>query len=215
MKARAMWAAPLLGAALLLASCGISADSEPRALPVTTTTTTVRTAEPSGDQRANIYLVTNSALVPTIRRLPARTPTEVMNSLLIPPSSAEGESLSSSIPAATRLLGLEEADNGLLKVDLSSDFEDVQGDARVLALGQIVMSLTELPGVDRLQFFIEGEPLKVFSGERGDVDTVNACDYAERLRNPDDANTTGRDNDLTPGQLAALTERRDELMEVC
>ena len=47
------------------------------------------------------------------------------------------------------------------------------------------------------------------------MDTVNACDYAERLRNPADDNTTGRDSDLTPGQLAALTERRDELMEVC
>ena len=215
MKARAMWAAPLLGAALLVASCGISADSEPRALPVTTTTSTVRNTEPSGDQRADIYLVTNSSLVPTLRQVPARTPTEVMNSLLIPPSSAEGESLSSSIPAATKLLGVERDESGLLKVDLSSDFEDVQGDARVLALGQIVMSLTELPGVDRLQFFIDGEPLKVFSGERGDVDTVNACDYAERLRNPADDNTTGRDSDLTPGQLAALTERRDELMEVC
>ncbi|MFV0315690.1 MAG: GerMN domain-containing protein [Microthrixaceae bacterium] len=192
------------------AACGITADSEPRALPVTTTTSTTPTSEPTGDQLSNVYMVTNGALVPTRRRVPARNPTEIMNSVLIRPDESEGETLSSSVPANTKLLSARRGQNGILEVDLSADFEDVQGDARVLAIGQIVMSTTELPGVETLQFFIEGKPLKVFSGERGEVNTVTACDYAERLSNP-----TDDDSELTPGQSVALAERRNALRQDC
>ncbi len=202
----------LLAAACLASatSCGISADAEPRALQVTTTTSTTPTSEPVGDQTSDIYMVTNSALVPIIRRVPARNPTEVMNSLLIPPDETEGDSLSSSIPAATKLLEIRRREDGLVEVDLSADFEDVQGDARVLALGQIVMSLTDLAGVERVQFFVEGEPLQVFSEERGDVEVVSACDYAQRLSNP-----TDEDLDVTIEQTVSLAQRRQALRDAC
>ncbi|MCB1271927.1 MAG: GerMN domain-containing protein [Microthrixaceae bacterium] len=196
--------------ALAAAACGIGADEEPRALPVTTTTTTVPTTEPTGDEEARLYMVKASALVPIIRRLPARTPRDVLNSLLVPPSGGEGQGLSSSIPSATRLLDITGPDDGLVEIDLSEDFEDVQGEARVLALGQIVMSETLLPGVERLSFAVEGEPLSIFSPERGDVDVVDACDYASSLTDP-----SAEDVDLTIQQALSLTKRREALREEC
>lgn len=201
----------LAGSALLLAGtigCGIDADPEPRALPVTTTTTTVPTTEPQGDQETDIYMVKNNALVPITRRLPARTPREVMNSLLIPPTGGEGQGLSSSIPGGTKLLGIDGPEDGLLEIDLSSEFEDVQAEARVLALGQIVMSQTLLPDVDRLSFTVEGEPLLIFSPEQGDVKVVDACDYSQSLTDP-----AGDDTDLTIQQTLALAQRRQALSD--
>lgn len=206
------WRALLLPA--LLASfavgCGIDADPEPRALPVTTTTTSAPTTEPRGDQEAEIYMVKNNALIPITRRLPASTTREVMNSLLTPPTGGEGQGLSSSIPAATQLLDITGPEDGLLEIDLSSDFEDVQAEARVLALGQIVMSQTLLPGVERISFSIDGEPLSIFSPEQGDVKVADACDYSQNLANP-----AAEDVDVTIQQALALNRRRDALDSLC
>lgn len=190
--------------------CGIGADPEPRALPVTTTTTSTPTTEPRGDQETEIYMVKNNALVPITRRLPAATTREVMNSLLIPPTGGEGQGLSSSIPASTRLLEINGPNNGLLEIDLSSDFEDVQAEARVLALGQIAMSQTLLPGVEQIRFSVDGEPLSIFSPKRGDVKVVGACDYYGNLANP-----TAEDVDVTMQQALALTRRREALNQRC
>lgn len=203
----------LLGVALLLsvtAACGIDADTEPRALPVTTTTTSAPTTEPQGDQESEIYVVKNNALVPITRRLPASTTREVMNSLLVPPTTVEGQGLSSSIPAATQLIEITGPDDGLLDIDLSSEFEDVQAEARVLALGQIVMSQTLLPGVERIRFSVEGEPLSIFSPKRGDVKVVDACDYAQSLADPQ-----AEDVDVSAQQALELTRRREALTTAC
>lgn len=206
------WRALLLSALVVsfAAGCGIDTDPEPRALPVTTTTTSTPTTEPRGNQEAEIYMVKNNALVPIIRRLPAPTTREVMNSLLVPPNGGEGQGLSSSIPAATQLLELTGPEDGLLEIDLSSDFEDVQAEARVLALGQIVMSQTLLPGVEHVSFSVEGEPLSTFSPKRGDVKVADACDYSENLANP-----TAEDVDVTNQQSIALTQRREALSNAC
>lgn len=203
-------AVAILACSLLAAACGIEADPSPRALPVSTTTTTVPTTEPTGEAETVLYMVKASALVPIVRRLPARTPREVMSSLLVPPSGGEGQGLSSSIPSATRLLGISGPENGLVEIDLSEDFEDVEGEARVLAVGQIVMSETLLPDVETLTFSIEGEPLSVFSPESGDVEVVDACDYATTLTDP-----TAEDVDLTIQQALSLNDRRQELRESC
>lgn len=210
---RATLAPALLLCAVIVATtsgCGIGADGKPRALPVTTTTTSVPTTEPKGDQEAEVFMVKNNALVPIDRRVPAFTPREVMQSLLVPPTTDEGQGLSSSIPAGTRLLEIKGPDDGLLDIDLSSEFEDVQAEARVLALGQIVMSQTLLPGVDRIRFSVEGEPLSIFSPKRGDVKVVDACDYSQSLADPQ-----SEDVDVSAKQAHSLTLRRGALASLC
>jgi hypothetical protein len=201
----------LLGlcALFVAAGCGIGVDSEPRALPLSTTTSTTAAPESSGDAPSIIYVVQTERLVPLTRSLETRTPEAVMGSLLVPPTSAEGTRLSSSIPAATELLGLR-LDSGTLFVDLSSDFEDVVGPARQQAIGQVVLSETLLPDVDRLSFSIDGDLLQVTSPDRGDVDVVDECDYASLLADPD-----AEETELSEGQTALLRLRREDLDQRC
>lgn len=61
--------------------------------------------------------------------------------------------LSSPIPAGTQLRSVQTAD-GLCQVDLSEEFRSVQSAAATHA---IVLALTDLPGVERVQLLVEGE----------------------------------------------------------
>ena len=134
-----------------------------------------------------------------------------MESLFAPPTPADGTGLSSAIPPSTEVLGLELTD-GLLKVDLSEEFETVVGQVRSQAIGQIVLTQTILPDVDRLSFSIDGDPLRVQSldPDRGEVEVVEDCDFVELLAEPD-ADTTR----LTAQQQTILAVQRDEMTERC
>ncbi len=201
----------LLGAvtaSALVVGCGIGDDSAPRALPISTTTSTTEAPETGGQAVAIAYFVQDEKLVPLIRQVSTMDPASTMQALLAPPTQEEGSGLSSAIPAGTELIDLTLVD-GTLTVDMSVDFEGVVGPIRTLALGQIVMSETTLPNVDRVAFTIDGEPLQVNS-PRGDVSTVNACDYETLLADPE-ADTTV----LQPEELNILALVRENLADTC
>ncbi|MCP4436808.1 MAG: GerMN domain-containing protein [Actinomycetia bacterium] len=197
--------------AIAAAACGIGTDSDPRALPVTTSTTTTEAPGSTGPEKFNLYFVQADSLVPVARQIPARTPTAVIESLLVAPDESEGTGLSSSIPAATRLLGLLTVD-GLVEVDLSEDFEDVVGPGRSRAIGQMVMSVTALEEIDGVRFSIEGDPIDVNSldPERGIVSVVDACDYFDLLAEPQ-----AEDLELSFAQRTVLDLRREDLRQQC
>jgi len=197
--------------AVAAAGCGIDSDPEPRALPISTTTSTTTVPEQSGTEPTIIHFVQAEKLVPITREIPARTPEAVMESLFAPPTPADGTGLSSAIPPSMEVLGLELTD-GLLKVDLSEEFETVVGQVRSQAIGQIVLTQTILPDVDRLSFSIDGDPLRVQSldPDRGEVEVVEDCDFVELLAEPD-ADTTR----LTAQQQTILAVQRDEMTERC
>lgn len=200
-----------LGTATLGASCGIGNDSEPRALPGNTSTSTTSTPDPSGTEPSIIHVVQAEKLVPVTRELTEYTPAAVMESVLVPPTPADGRNLSSAIPPQTSLLGIEQ-EGDLVRIDLSEEFESVVGQVRSQAIGQIVLSQTLVPGVDRLSFSIDGDPLRVQSldPERGDVDIVADCDFVDLLAEPE-AETT----DLSEQEMAILALNRDDMKDRC
>lgn len=76
------------------------------------------------------------------------------------------ESYWTSIPEETKILGAELSEN-IITVNLSREFEEdhIGGTTGILmSIGPIVMSLTELEGIDKVMFRIEGEPVKDFKG---------------------------------------------------
>ncbi len=82
------------------------------------------------------------------------------------PEEAAGDpGYSSEIPPDTLFLGLDVAD-GLATVDLSREFEAGGGTLSMTGrLAQIVYTLTQFPTVDRVDFRLDGVPVRVFSGE--------------------------------------------------
>jgi hypothetical protein len=103
--------------------------------------------------------------------------------LLAGPESIESAAdVSTAVPDGTRLLGLNIA-NGLATVDLSSEFELGGGSLSMqMRLAQVVYTLTQFPTVKRVQFQLDGEPVRVFSGEGIVLDKpVTRGDYEELL----------------------------------
>ncbi|MGI9598564.1 MAG: GerMN domain-containing protein [Acidimicrobiales bacterium] len=86
--------------------------------------------------------------------------------LIAGPTAAQQEAgLGSSVPGDTELLGLT-IEDGLAQVDFSSEFEAGGGTFSMTArLAQVVYTLTAFSNVDAVEFWLEGEPVTVFSGE--------------------------------------------------
>jgi hypothetical protein len=106
-----------------------------------------------------------------------------LTALLEGPSERESAAgVGTSIPAGTRLLGLDIA-GGVATVDLSHEFESGGGTLSMsMRLAQVVYTITQFPTVHSVQFRLDGEPVTVFSGEGIVLDhPVARDDYKDLL----------------------------------
>ena len=122
--------------------------------------------EPEGGrpslETVSVWFVGNERLEPGSRRLESPADAgSVLATLLAGPSPSEVErGLRSAIPAAEMLVGVT-VSAGRAEVQLASDFLDIPAGDQVLALGQIVFSMTDLRGVGRVRFLIDDEPVVI------------------------------------------------------
>jgi spore germination protein GerM len=104
-----------------------------------------------------------------------------INALLLPTSAAEqGKGLISSIPTDTVLLDttLVPADDELV-VNLSGALFDVQGTELANAFAQLVWTVTELNGVRRVSFKVDGQAYRAPNADGIEQDgAVTRADYS-------------------------------------
>lgn len=149
--------------------------------PATPVSFQVWFAKPDLDERLNgggdpkLFAVQRSAQTVAVGRA-------ALEELISGPEDADGEGVSSAVPAGTRLLGLN-IEDGLATVDLSSEFESGGGSLSMqMRLAQVVFTLTQFPTVDSVEFRLDGEPVSVFSGEGIVLDgPVDRGDYADLM----------------------------------
>lgn len=195
----------------LTGSCGVDVDEAPRALQVDQTTSTAVPAPSTGQAKAVLYYVRDGTLLPDIEELPDRGLESTLEALLQASSpDLPGNGLSTSIPAGTELLGVER-DSRQLTIDLSAAFDNVVGLSRQQAIGQLVLTATQVANVDSVSFQVEGEPMTVSSPTRGDRPDVDACDFRSLLATVDSAGSAGLDFD----SLQVLEARRAQLDREC
>jgi len=182
MRRAAALFAPLL---LLLASCGLRADSKPHDVPednqVDLSGPSVGT-NASGAER--IYLVEpgEDQLLRSVQR-EATSASELMDALLRGPSSTElDEGYSSAIPSTVKLLRAREQPP-FLYVDVTDDLTDLSGQGLLQALAQIVYTGSELDGVDRVQITVNGA---VIAWPKADLESstepLSIYDYPSSVR---------------------------------
>ena len=146
-------------------------------------------------------VVNEPTLVPVLRTVPrsAATATAAMKALLAGPSAKErapGRPIETLIPAGTKLLGIE-ISGGLATVDLSEEFASMSpDDAWDLGsyslhgrVAQVVYTLTQFTTVDRVEFKLDGKPVKVLKGmpdpETGAGETIAMDKPITRATNRD------------------------------
>jgi hypothetical protein len=145
-----------------------------------TTSSTVPSPSGSSTTKATIFLVQGERLAPVERDVPA-------------PASGEGviEALERGPTRSEAALGLRSAlvgsdvmrsigvSGGIASVDLGTGFTDIVGRDQIMALAQIVSTVTGLPGVGRVSFTLEGVPVGVPRGDGAvTTESVSRDDYA-------------------------------------
>ena len=170
-------AAVVLVLALAVVGCGVPDSSRPeviqeREVPfqlLAPTASVTSTTQPGSvaTARATIYLIdADGHLVSAERevKFPA-TVGRSLEALLQGPTEDETGRLSTSITSGTELLDLEGPTDGLVTVDLSEELLDITGRQQILALAQVVYTVTALPNVERVLFRIDGERREVPNGD--------------------------------------------------
>ena len=167
--------AALVLVALLAAGCGVPTDAQPRPIPgdrvpfelldpepIPTSTPSA----PAGSLAATVFMVAGEGLSPVRRDVPApASPERVLQALVsgvVPEEAARN--LRSAIGATTRASVAEEG-AGRLRVELSPAFLSTATNEQILAVAQIVYTLTALPGVDSVAFTVSGRPVEVPAGD--------------------------------------------------
>jgi spore germination protein GerM len=115
--------------------------------------------------RATVYLVQDDHLLRTQAPVTgANQPADSVRALLDGPSTIQtGNGLSTAIPNRTRLISLD-VSGTVATVDLSDAFGEVGGAQQVLAVAQIVYTLTDSPRISAVGFAIMGKPIEVPDG---------------------------------------------------
>ena len=160
-------ALPLL-VALLAPGCGISAGA-PETLPGGVVAPAVPPSAPevpaTGPPRTlrsvRIFLVSGPQLVDVLRSAPAPGLEATLRLLLEGPTAAEiAAGIRSAIAPGTELRSAR-VEAGSAVVDLSRTFVDLGGEEQILAVAQMVLTVTAVPGIDRVRFSLDGEALEV------------------------------------------------------
>ena len=150
----------------LAASCSIGNDESPRDVPPADRKDLGSDAgQPAGAATgtARIYLLSPEiagearTLQPAARDV-SESPAGVLQALLEGPNPTEIDNqVRTALPVGTKLLHTQMLGNVLL-VDMSSELQQLSGEVLIDAVGQIVLTATELQGVDGVRISIEGAP---------------------------------------------------------
>ncbi len=171
--------------ALATAGCDRGDDTAPPPTTAAVTDTSPgRTGTESGEMTFAIYLARDEKVAPVRRRVEA-TPGIVraaVTELLAGPRKEErATGYGTAVPGGTRLLGVSVA-AGTARVDLSGSFASGGGSSSMLTrIAQIVYTVTQFPGVDRVSFSLDGTPATTIGGEGVIVDPpVKRSDFEDQ-----------------------------------
>jgi spore germination protein GerM len=204
-RAAGALAALLVTAAL--GACGLSTNDEPETIkdnvPPDLLDTETAAPEASADdstetETVEVWFLQTDALGETRlikrpRQVPRpATPIQVLETLITePPTGFErAGGITTDIPDDVTVTDTPRlrTEDGVLIVNLSDAFYDLQGETARNAFAQIVYTATELPNVNRVQFERGGE---VFSAVNGDGQSTRAplgpTDFANLAADPEDA----------------------------
>ena len=165
-------------------SCGIPQDSHPNIVPggaigpALGATPPGATAAPAGVD-VTVFFVRADRVVPAGRTADRGDVNAALQSLLSGPREQElaaGLRTAMTGPGDVRLLRTEGA---TAHVDLAAPFVAISGQEQILALAQVVLTATAVPGIADVRFSLEGQPVDVPRGD-GTLSPgpLTAMDYA-------------------------------------
>lgn len=194
----------VLVTAALLAACGAPVAGPPvtiTAVPYDLTRPAgpaSATPDPGGTARPYVYLVRDQVLVPV--RVPGPRPTdpsgavaEVLGQLTEGPSERDRlAGLSTALGPGTTIT-LTDLSRGVARVDLSAGDQAPAASRVPLAVAQVVLTVTSVPGVDAVLVTRDGDPVELpLPGGALTASPVTAADYVALLSSAKGPTTAAR-----------------------
>lgn len=97
-------------------------------------------------------------LLVVVQRDVLSEPQPVINALFNGPTTSEqNQNLRSAIPQGTKLISARYVATDIVKVDVSESIFQATGDDLVSAVAQIVLTLSEIPGIERVLIVVQGQ----------------------------------------------------------
>ena len=157
----------------LTSGCGVSTESRPRSIPQDRIPAALSNPPPSpsttgrvGDATFTVYLIDGERLRPVPRTaLGGITPAARLEALRAGPTSDEAAAgLGSALNEETSIR-VSRVAGGTATVDLPHALAALVGSDQVLALAQLVFTLTEDPAISEVTFTVDGEPVAAPVGD--------------------------------------------------
>ena len=159
---------------LALAACGVPADSSPRAIPAedvpfdllepgetVPATTTIPVAA-----TATVFLLSGERLVGVDRSSPAApTPEWALRALLAGPTPEEAARGLRTAIGTNLALATSGDDGDLVEIELGASFTAAGGAEQILAIAQVVYTMTAFPQVSGVTFTVDGKVVEVPRGD--------------------------------------------------
>ena len=181
------------GAAAVTTTVAPPTTSTSAAVTTTKASTTVTTAPSTtttnpASLALNVYFVRGEKVAAMHRMVDSSGQTSdterltgTVQALLAGPNASEKTAgASTAIPVGSKILGVNvDTTSRIATVDLSADFESGGGTLSMsLRLAQMVFTLTQFDGIQKVQFALDGKPVTVFGGEGIMLDhPVGRADY--------------------------------------
>lgn len=187
---------PALGAALVvvasaLIGCGIEAERDARTLDPETVPfdllepeVTPPPPEPVEDRAGTsveVYFVSDGELTSVTRRVPDAGELGVLVDLLV-----EGPAGDESVDGLRTALSEDQVAEvttarGAASIDLTEAFSELSQEDQATAIGQLVFTMTSRPGIGRVGFTLEAEPIEVPRGDGSlTADALSRDDFPDR-----------------------------------
>ena len=152
----------LLSGLLALAGCGV----EPQTAPQPLTIPAPEASQPG--QRSDdvglqltVFFVHGAALVPVRRTVDAVSATEALDVLAVGPTRAEVIAGLRTALAPQPLSVDVGMPGGMTSVAVTTEFTGISGANQLLAVAQVVWTLTGLEGTEQVRFLVDGIPVEV------------------------------------------------------
>lgn len=161
----------VLALSIVCGGCGIPTSGVPKPIAAASVPFTLLGTEPVGAQPPSlgpatlVYYVRQDRLAPVTRHIPgSNVPAASVRMILSGPTASEAnDGLASDVPARTRLVSLD-VTGRVATVDLSKEFGTIGGSDQVLAVAQIVYTVTASRYIDAVSFAINGRRIEVPDG---------------------------------------------------
>jgi hypothetical protein len=166
--------------ALGVSACGVGTEDTAHEIPAPAGSSHGTFAPTgTGPYVETLYLVRDGSLVP-VQRNTNRKPTAAMliNDLVAGPTGAEAGTGLTSALLGTDVVAEAVVINGVAKVALADTIQDTGRTDEIAALGQIVCTLTQVPGIFGVQFTRNEQTVKVPRADASlTIGPLTAVDY--------------------------------------